>query len=404
MIAMAMREKAVVVGVATEGLPVGEVHADLDELCALLDTAGADVVARLVQKRGAPDPATFLGRGKVSELKDLVSESGAGLVAFDADLTPAQAHHLEENLPEGVKVLDRAAVILDIFALRARTREAKLQVELAQLEYLLPRLTRRWQHLSRQAGGIGTRGVGETQLEIDRRVIKRRITLLRRELQRVAKERVVQRKRRQGFPSVALVGYTNAGKSALFEQLTRESTVVENRLFATLDPLVRRAALEGGLVVAVADTVGFIRKLPHQLVASFRATLLEAASADLLIHVVDVSHPRFREHLRVGEEVLESLGVDPACCLVALNKVDLLAEDWPDPPEARQSVFVSAKTGFGLTALRKAVTEELVRRGVVDVLQLPLDAAGELSQALARRDLVGRRFSHEAVELFLRRR
>ncbi|MFN3413723.1 MAG: GTPase HflX, partial [Thermoanaerobaculum sp.] len=394
----------VVVGVATEGLPVGEVHADLDELCALLDTAGADVVARLVQKRGAPDPATFLGRGKFSELRDLVSETGAGLVAFDADLTPAQVHHLEEGLPEGVKVLDRAAVILDIFALRARTREAKLQVELAQLEYLLPRLTRRWQHLSRQAGGIGTRGVGETQLEIDRRVIKRRITLLRRELQRVAKERVVQRRRRQGFPSVALVGYTNAGKSALFEQLTRETTVVENRLFATLDPLVRRGALEGGLVVAVADTVGFIRKLPHQLVASFRATLLEAASADLLIHVVDVCHSRFREHLRVGEEVLESLGVDPASCLVALNKVDLLTEDWPGPPEARQSVFVSAKTGLGLESLRKAMAEELVKRGAVDVLRVSLDASGELRQALARRDLVGRRFSHEAVELYLRRR
>lgn len=404
MIAMVMREKAVVVGVATEGLPVGEVHADLDELAALLDTAGADVVARLVQKRGAPDPATYLGRGKVAELRDLVGETGAGLVAFDADLTPAQVHHLEEGLPEGVKVLDRAAVILDIFALRAKTREAKLQVELAQLEYLLPRLTRRWQHLSRQAGGIGTRGVGETQLEIDRRVIKRRITLLRRELQRVARERLVQRGRRQGFPSVALVGYTNAGKSALFERLTRESTVVENRLFATLDPLVRRAALEGGLVVAVADTVGFIRKLPHQLVASFRATLLEAASADLLVHVVDVSHPRWREHLRVGEGVLESLGVDPTSCLVALNKVDLLTEEWPDLPDGRHSVFVSARTGFGLLPLRQAMSHELIKRGVVDVLRVSLSAPGELSQALGRRDLVGRRFSDGAVELYLRRR
>lgn len=235
-------------------------------------------------------------------------------------------------------------------------------------------------------------------------MIKRRITLLRRELQRVAKERVVQRRRRQGFPSVALVGYTNAGKSALFEQLTRETTVVENRLFATLDPLVRRAALEGGLVVAVADTVGFIRKLPHQLVASFRATLLEAASADLLVHVVDVAHPRWQEHLRVGEEVLESLGVDPSSCLVALNKVDLLAEEWPDLPDGRHSVFVSARTGYGLSALRQAMTDELVKRGVVDVLRVSLQAPAELSQALERRDLVGRRFSGEGVELYLRRR
>ncbi|MGC8916767.1 MAG: GTPase HflX [Thermoanaerobaculum sp.] len=401
---MAVREKAVVVGVVTEGLPLPELQADLDELEALLDTAGADVVARVVQKRAAPDPATFLGRGKVGELRELVVSHGAGLVAFDADLTPAQVHHLEEGLPEGVKVLDRAAVILDIFALRARTREAKLQVELAQMEYLLPRLTRRWQHLSRQAGGIGTRGVGETQLEMDRRVIKRRITVLRRELARVEKERRVQRGRRNRIPTVALVGYTNAGKSALFTRLTRQSTVVEDRLFATLDPLVRRAVLPSGLTVAVADTVGFIRKLPHQLVASFRATLLEAAGADLLVHVVDVAHPRWREHLRVGEEVLESLGVDPAHCLLALNKVDLLGDERPDAPEGRRSTFTSAVTGIGIEALAKALDRELVNRGLVEVQKVSLEAGEGLRLALQQRGVVGSRFSSLGLELFIRRR
>lgn len=404
MIVVATREKAVVVGVAVEGLPPAELQADLDELAALLDTAGAEVVARLVQKRAAPDPATFLGRGKVGELRELVAATGAGLVAFDADLSPAQVHHLEESLPEEVKVLDRAAVILDIFALRARTREAKLQVELAQLEYLLPRLTRRWQHLSRQAGGIGTRGVGETQLEIDRRVIKRRITVLRRELERVEKERRVQRGSRDRVPIVALVGYTNAGKSALFERLTRESTLVEDRLFATLDPLVRRAYLPNGLVVASADTVGFIRKLPHQLVASFRATLLEAASADLLVHVVDVSHLRWREHLRVGEEVLGSLGVDPAACILALNKVDLSGEGTPLPPAGRRAVLTSARTGQGVEELRRTLAEELVHRGLVDVVQVPLTSGEELRTALARPDLVGRAFAGDHAALYFRRR
>ncbi|MCS7181937.1 MAG: GTPase HflX [Thermoanaerobaculum sp.] len=401
---MAAREKAVMVAVATEALPLSQVHLDLDELAALLDTAGADVVGRLVQKRGAPDPATYLGRGKVEELRALVQDTGAGLVAFDGELTPAQVHHLEEQLPEGVKVLDRAAVILDIFALRARSREAKLQVELAQLEYLLPRLTRRWQHLSRQAGGIGTRGVGETQLEIDRRVIRQRVAVLKRALGGVEKERWVQRRRRQRVPSVALVGYTNAGKSALFSRLSHVETLVEDRLFATLDPLVRRARLGQGLIATVADTVGFIRKLPHQLVASFRATLLEAVSADLLVHLVDVSSPRWREQLRVGEEVLESLGVDPAGCLLVLNKVDRLGgEPRPNVP-GRTVLYTSCTTGEGVEELRGVLAEMLIARGAVSVVRLSVAAGEQLQQALACPDVVGQSFSAAGVELYLRRR
>jgi len=403
MIAMASREKAVVVGVQPPNLPLAELEADLAELASLLDTAGADVVGRVVQKRGAPDPATYLGRGKVEELRELVIATGAGLVAFDAELSPAQVHHLEEQLPEGVKVLDRAGVILDIFALRAKTREAKTQVELAQLQYLLPRLTRRWQHLSRQAGGIGTRGVGETQLEMDRRVIKRRIALLRRKLEEIEKERRVQRAGRERLPAVALVGYTNAGKSALFQRLTQRATLVEDRLFATLDPLVRRAIIGPGVEVTVADTVGFIRKLPHELVASFRATLAEAATADALVHVVDASHPRWPQHLAVGEEVLEGLGVEPGRCVVVLNKVDQVAE-LPEPPAGRRSVLVSALTGQGLGELEALVASTLEERGLVQVLRFSAEGGEALRAALARGDLVGRRFSSEGVELYFRRR
>jgi len=400
---MASREKAVVVGVQPPNLPLAELEADLAELASLLDTAGADVVGRVVQKRGAPDPATYLGRGKVEELRELVIATGAGLLAFDAELSPAQVHHLEEQLPEGVKVLDRAGVILDIFALRAKTREAKTQVELAQLQYLLPRLTRRWQHLSRQAGGIGTRGVGETQLEMDRRVIKRRIALLRRKLEEIEKERRVQRAGRERLPAVALVGYTNAGKSALFQRLTQRATLVEDRLFATLDPLVRRTTIGPGVEVTVADTVGFIRKLPHELVASFRATLAEAATADVLVHVVDASHPRWPQHLAVGEEVLEGLGVEPGRCVVALNKVDRVAE-LPEPPAGRRSVLVSALTGQGLGELEVLVASTLEERGLVQVLRFSAEGGEALRAALARGDLVGRRFSSEGVELYVRRR
>lgn len=402
MIAMAEREKAVVVGVVTPATNPTQLAADLEELEALLDTAGAQVVGQLVQRRQAPDPATYLGGGKVAELKELVEATKAGLVVFDAQLTPAQVHHLEEQLPQRVKVLDRAGVILDIFALRAKTREAKTQVELAQLQYVLPRLTRQWQHLSRQAGGIGTRGVGETQLEIDRRVIRRRIGHLRRKLAQLERERLVQRGRRERLPSLALVGYTNAGKSALFQRLTQRPTLVEDRLFATLDPLVRRAEV-GGLLVTVADTVGFIRKLPHELVASFRATLQEAASADLLVHVVDVSHPQWQQHLHVGEEVLESLGVLPERCIVACNKVDKAAEP-PPLPLGRRAVLVSALTGQGLPELEAAVVEALRASGLVELVQLPTAEGETLQRLLAQPHVVGRRFTEHSVELFLFRR
>jgi GTP-binding protein HflX len=401
---MAERERAVIVGVVMGGTSRTTVDAHLDELGQLVDTAGGAAVARLVQERKGPDPRTFIGRGKVAELAKLAEDSRARLIVFDDDLTPSQVHHLEEELPEGVKVLDRAGVILDIFALRARTREAQTQVELAQLTYLLSRLTRRWGHLSRQAGGIGTRGVGETQLETDRRIIRKRITALRERLDDVERERAIQRKRRVELPGIALVGYTNAGKSTLFERLTGTQTLVEDRLFATLDPRTRRAELGDGLVVTVADTVGFIRKLPHHLVASFRATLSEASLAQVVVHMVDASHPDWDDQLKVGEEVLASLGVEPKGCVVALNKMDRIEGALPPAPPDRTVVVISALTGQGVDDLRSWLRATVLSQPGIEVLRFPAEGGEALQRALQEETVVARRYSEAGIELVVRRR
>ncbi len=399
---MISREGAVLVGVAWSGVSRRAVEDHLDELAQLVDTAGGFEVGRVVQERSSPDPAFFVGRGKVAEVKRLVDETEARVVVFDDDLSGAQVGHLERELPDGVKVLDRAGVILDIFAQRARTREAQTQVELAQLEYLLPRLTRRWSHLSRQAGGIGTRGVGETQLETDRRLIRRRIAHLRRRLAEVERERATQRRRRARLPGVALVGYTNAGKSTMFSALTGVETPIEDRLFATLDPLIRRGEFGDGLIATVSDTVGFIRKLPHHLVASFRSTLAEALHGDILVHVIDASHPGWAEQWQVGEEVLESLGVDPAVCVLALNKIDVLDEA-PLAPLQRTAVAVSARTGAGLAELRRVVRQRILALPGLEVLRFPAEGGEELRAALAEEAVVAQRFTAEGIELVVRR-
>jgi GTPase len=405
MAAVAERERAVLVGVSVRGLSAAVVKTHLDELAQLVDTAGGEAVACVTQERKAPDPRFFVGKGKVEEIAEAVAAHGARLVVFDDDLSPSQARHLEEALPDDVKVLDRAGVILDIFALRARTREAQTQVELAQLNYLRSRLTRRWSHLSRQAGGIGTRGVGETQIETDRRLIRRRIAFLRASLDEIEREREVQRRRRASLPAVALVGYTNAGKSTLFVALTGDKTLVEDRLFATIDPRIRRAELGEGTVVTVADTVGFIRKLPHHLVASFRATLAEATLAQVIVHVVDASHPGWEDQLRVGEEVLESLGVDPRACIVALNKVDRLdGASLPLLPAGRDAVLLSALTGAGLDALTAAVRKRVLEQPGLEVLSFPPEGGEALQRALAEQTVVARRFTAAGIELVVRKR
>ncbi len=401
---MAKRERAILVGVVFPGMPSGMLGTHLDELAQLVDTAGGEAVGRITQERKAPDGRFFVGKGKVEEIAEAVAETGARLVVFDDDLSGSQARHVEEALPDDVKVLDRAGVILDIFALRARTREAQTQVELAQLNYLRSRLTRRWSHLSRQAGGIGTRGVGETQIETDRRLIRRRIGLLRASLDEIERERAVQRRRRANLPAVALVGYTNAGKSTLFTALTGGETLAEDRLFATIDPRVRRADVGEGMAVTVADTVGFIRKLPHHLVASFRATLAEAALAQVAVHLVDVSHPGWEDHLRVGDEVLESLGIDPRSCLVGLNKVDRLDGGAPVAPLDRDAVLLSARTGRGLDDLRAAIHTRVLSQPGLETLHFPPEGGEALQRALSEENVVARRFTAAGIELVVRRR
>jgi GTP-binding protein HflX len=307
----------------------------LDELGRLADTAGAAVVGRAYQRVEAPTPNLYLGQGKVEKLKRLLQECRSTLVLVDEPLSPVQGQNLENAL--AVRVMDRSEVILDIFATRARSAEAKMQVELAQLEYLLPRLTRMWTHLSRIRGGIGLRGPGETQLETDRRVIRRKIAVLKRRLEEVAHHRANQRQGRRDLPSAALVGYTNAGKSSILRALSGDDIFVEDRLFATLDTLAREVDVGGGYRFRLIDTVGFIRKLPHHLVASFRATLEEARAADLLLHVVDASHPWWEEQVDVVETVLAEMGLyeagtDEAAperkrVVHVFNKADLL----PDP-------------------------------------------------------------------------
>lgn len=358
------------------------------ELERLADTAGAQVVGVLTQQLERPNPATYLGRGKIEELRARVASERITLVIFDDDLSPTQAKNVEDAV--GCRVMDRTELILDIFATRARTREARMQVELAQLEYLLPRLTRMWSHLEKMRGGIGLRGPGETQLETDRRLIGHRIRTLRARLEEVRQARQVQRQGRQQVFRAALVGYTNAGKSSILRGLCKSDDVfVEDRLFATLDPLTREVALGGGVQAVVTDTVGFIRKLPHHLVASFRATLEEAMEADLLLHVVDVSHPSWEEQKEVVEDVLGQLQGGSSPVLLVFNKADRLSRAERLAFEARLaavapgSVVVSALEPGGLEPLRTALRDAVRRVRPLVELRLPV-GDGRLLAAVHR--------------------
>ena len=363
-----MPEKVVAVGLILPDLTRTVAEEHIEELSRLIETAGGSVVMRVMAKRNAPDSATYIGKGKAEEVKSAVKRAEATLVVFDDDLSPAQIRNLEKLIE--TKVIDRSALILDIFARRARSREARTQVELAQLEYMLPRLTRAWTHLERQAGGIGTRGVGETQLEIDRRIVRTRVARLKVELEKIEQHRETQRKSRQSVYQVALVGYTNAGKSTLFNRLTRGGAEAMDKLFATLDSRSQKAAFEMPRETVVIDTVGFIRKLPHHLVASFRSTMEEATTAAVVLHVIDASHPQFEEQRHIGDEVLSELGIEPSTVIEVYNKCDRLG-DHERPPQRKGGVLVSAVSGEGIDQLIAMIRERQLVGGEVMHLLIP---------------------------------
>ena len=407
LIERSFREKIILVGVVIPPATVEETDAHLDELALLVDTAGADVVERVVQRRDRPDPATYVGRGKAEELRRLSLEVDSDTVVFDDELSPAQQRNLERIL--GRTAIDRTAVILDIFAQNASTLEGKAQVELALLRYRLPRLRGKGHTLSQQAGGIGTRGPGETQLEVDRRRLLRRATKLEAELRELAQNRRTQRKARarSRLSTVALVGYTNAGKSTVLNRLTDAGVLVEDRLFATVDPTTRRLTLPGGEPVLLTDTVGFVRKLPHQLVEAFRSTLDEVVEADLLLHVVDVSSPDPEAHIRAVRAVLAEIGADQVPELLAFNKADRLGpDDKPRLDRLRQrypgSVVLSATTGDGATDLVTALSDRL--RALFQVVELVVPyERGDVVAAVHRHGEVLSE-EHEAAATRLRAR
>ncbi len=364
-------ERAVLVGLATRNQPRELLSEYLDELEFLARTANADTIGTFVQSLDHPDVRTFVGKGKLEEITEYIEEHDIDLLIFDDELSPSQLRNLGEALPE-TKVLDRANLILDIFAQRARTAHAKTQVELAQYQYLLPRLTRMWTHLQKQKGGIGMKGPGEKEIETDRRIIRDRISALKKDLAAIDRQMATQRGNRGALVRVALVGYTNAGKSTLMNRLSKSEVFAEDKLFATLDTTVRKVVVHN-LPFLLSDTVGFIRKLPHQLVESFKSTLDETRESDLLVHLIDVSHPQFEDHLQVVEETLAEIGAGTQRTMLVFNKIDQLRD--PEGEVDREHLieglrhrftdhdgpvlFLSAKTKEGMDSLREVLYAEV---------------------------------------------
>jgi GTP-binding protein HflX len=373
------RERAILIGVLYHGQDESEVEDFLEELSFLTETAGAEPVKRFIQKLDTQNPRTFVGSGKILELATFISENKIDIAIFDDELTPSQLRNIEDAL--GCRILDRTNLILDIFAQRARTSHARTQVELAQYQYLLPRLTGMWTHLERQRGGIGLRGPGETEIETDRRVIRDRISLLKDQLKKIDTQMTTQRKNRGKMIRVSLVGYTNVGKSTIMNLLSKSDVFAENKLFATLDTTVRKVVI-GNLPFLLSDTVGFIRKLPTDLIESFKSTLDEVRESDLLIHIVDISHPAFEEQIKIVNSTLKDLGVSEKPLIIVFNKIDAfsyivkeeddltpvlkdnyslsdLKKTWMSSDKHHLTVFVSAKTKENVEELREIIYEEV---------------------------------------------
>jgi GTP-binding protein HflX len=365
-------ETAIIVGIINSAKHRVQANEYLDELCLLAETAGTEIRGRILQERERLHPATLIGKGKAEEIAQIVDTDKIDAVIFDDDLSPVQVRNLEKYI--NCKILDRSTLILDIFASRAKSKESMTQVELAQLQYLLPRLTRQWTHLSKQYGGVGTKGPGEQQIETDRRAIRTRISYLKKRLGEIEKEREIQRKGRTEHVRVALVGYTNVGKSTLMRLLSGSDAFVEDRLFATLDTTVRTAKLSQEETVLLSDTVGFIRKLPPHLIASFRSTLAEASEADILLHVIDVSHSRYEEQISVVKDTLKVLDADSKPTIHVFNKIDLLTdrEIFNDiQKQYERSVFISAERGINISMLKEALLDIIEANTTEHCLTLP---------------------------------
>jgi GTP-binding protein HflX len=398
-----IHEQCLLVGLHLPYQDKWQVKDHLDELASLAYTAGAEVNDIIIQEKNKPDSAYFIGKGKADELALRVEMEKIDLVIFDDELSPAQVRNLE-NLT-GVKVIDRAGLILDIFAAHARSKESKTQVELAQLKYLLPRLTRQWTHLSRQVGGIGTKGPGETQLETDRRLVRTRISVLNKELKIIEKQRESQRKQQKEYHRIALMGYTNAGKSTLMNALTNSDTLVEDKLFATLDTTTRRFELQPNINILISDTVGFIRKLPHDLIASFKSTLAQTIDADILLHVVDLSHPCYEEQIEIVNEILNELDIKDTPILIVFNKVDKIKENdyfANIQQKYKDAIFISAKKNMRLGRLNKKLMS-LLQEGYIEMdFDLTYDKSHLVAKIRGLGEVLNQDFSETNISLKVR--
>jgi len=399
------QEKALLVGVIQPGMTESQIHEHLDELELLAETAGAKIAGRITQRVSKINPATFIGKGKAEELLNQAKELGVKLIVFDDELSPGQIKNYHK-ISDNVKVLDRSGLILDIFQKHAKTKEARTQVDLAYMEYLLPRLTRQWTHLERQMGGIGTRaGMGETQIEIDRRLIRTRISKLKKELTRIEKERDTQSYRRQSEFRVSLVGYTNAGKSTLFKALTGSDVYIQDQLFATLDTTVRQLQIDESHPILLSDTVGFIRKLPHNLVASFKSTLKEVLEADLILVMLDISSAQIEDHFQTIENVLKDMGAQEIPQILVLNKVDLISDGNMIEKRQREfpnSVTVSAQQHLRLSELRSRIIAKMEENFQTIDLEFPYDQGKTIAHAQEGVEVLKREYEENGVKLRVR--
>jgi len=399
------QEKALLVGVIQPGTTESQIHEHLDELELLAETAGAKIAGRITQRVSKINPATFIGKGKAEELLNQAKELGVKLIVFDDELSSGQIKNYHK-ISENVKVLDRSGLILDIFHKHAKTKEARTQVDLAYMEYLLPRLTRQWTHLERQMGGIGTRaGMGETQIEIDRRLIRTRISKLKKELIRIEKERDTQSYRRQSEFRVSLVGYTNAGKSTLFKALTGSDVYIQDQLFATLDTTVRQLQIDESHPILLSDTVGFIRKLPHNLVASFKSTLKEVLEADLILVMLDISSSQIEDHFQTIENVLKDMGAQEIPQILVLNKVDLISDGNMIEKRQREfpnSVTVSAQHHLRLSELKSRILGKMEENFQTIDLEFPYDQGKTIAHAQEGVEVLKREYEENGVKLRIR--